>query len=121
MSWEIHDLEGFRVQIKLNPGEAVIGFYQGIAPDPKYDDQYNVRMESLGMDPFSFRAGVTLLDYLSGRDGEFAKRVVCIKKCKRDGQAYTWKFSVWDGSVSDLLKDTKIQGVIAFTGRKLGK
>lgn len=120
MAWDVHNLDGYRTQIKLNPGEAVIGFYQGLAPDAKYDDAVNVRLESLGGDPFSFRGGVTLVDYLSGRDHDFFGKVVCIKKVKKEGKAYVWKFSVWTGELNILMNDPAIQGVIAFTGRKTG-
>lgn len=121
MSWTVKNLSGFRTQIKLNAGEAVIGLYQGIAPNAQFDDKWDVRMESLGGDPFSFRAGVTLLDYLQSQSGAFVGLVVCVKKCQKEGQAHTWKFSVWDGELTDLMQDQGAQAIIALTGRKLGK
>lgn len=120
MPWRKFELEGRRKYVKLQPSVSVIGFYEGIFPDPKYEGKWNLNMETLGGVSFSVNIGVTIREWLTPREAEYNGRIVLIACTGKSSNFYTYKFGLWDGDASECADDKANQAVIMRTDKLIG-
>lgn len=120
MPWVKYEVEHVRKRVKLQPDVSVIGVFEGIFPDAKYEGKWNLNMESLGGESFSINLGVTLREFLIPFQAEFHGKVVLIACVGKLRQFYTYKVGVWEGGITECAEDKINQAVIMRTDKLLG-
>lgn len=120
MPWRKYELENTRKYVKLQPSVSVIGFFEGIFPDPRYEGKWNLNMETLGGESFAVNLGVTLREWLIPRETEYRGRIILIACTGKSRNFYTYKFGLWEGEASDCADDKANLAVIIKTDKLLG-
>ncbi len=105
MPWQTMQLEHPVKIVSLKVGQTVFGIYTGMIPSPKFPLTSLVTMERPDGEKFAFAPGLILQQWLNAGRKDLGGSVLAIMLTGKVGKCDTYKVSVWDGSLSELMKD----------------